>query len=104
MKIRKRRRKEREERRRGIYILPNLITTGGLFCGFYAVIAAIGGNFYHAALAILIAAVLDGLDGRVARLTRTASAFGVQYDSLSDVIAFGLAPGVVVFFVGPKAF
>lgn len=104
MKIKNRRRKVRKERRRGIYILPNLITTGGLFCGFFAVIAAIGGNFYQAALAILIAAVLDGLDGRVARLTRTASAFGVQYDSLADVVAFGLAPGVVVFLWALKPF
>lgn len=104
MKIKKRRKKERKERRRGVYVLPNLITTGGLFCGFYAVIAAIGGHFYQAALAILIAAVLDGLDGRVARLTRTASAFGVQYDSLSDLIAFGLAPGVVVFLWALKPF
>jgi CDP-diacylglycerol--serine O-phosphatidyltransferase len=85
-------------------VLPNLVTTGGLFCGFYAIIAAISGNFYQAALSILIAAVLDGLDGRIARLTRTTSAFGVQYDSLSDVVAFGLAPGVMVFLWALKPF
>ncbi|MBI4764838.1 MAG: CDP-diacylglycerol--serine O-phosphatidyltransferase [Deltaproteobacteria bacterium] len=104
MRIKNRRNKNREDRRRGIYVLPNLVTTGGLFCGFYAIIAAISGNFYQAALSILIAAVLDGLDGRIARLTRTTSAFGIQYDSLSDLIAFGLAPGVLVFLWALKPF
>ncbi len=97
MKIQHRRNKKRRERRRGIYVLPNLVTTASLFCGFYAVIAAIQGDFFHAALSVLIAAVLDGLDGRIARITRTTSAFGIQYDSLSDLIAFGLAPAVLVF-------
>jgi CDP-diacylglycerol--serine O-phosphatidyltransferase len=104
MRIKNRRNKNREDRRRGIYVLPNLVTTAGLFCGFYAIIAAISGNFYQAALSILIAAVLDGLDGRIARLTRTTSAFGIQYDSLSDLIAFGLAPGVLVFLWALKPF
>ena len=104
MRIKNRRNKNREDRRRGIYVLPNLVTTAGLFCGFYAIIAAISGNFYQAALSILIAAVLDGLDGRIARLTRTTSAFGVQYDSLSDLIAFGLAPGIMVFLWALKPF
>ena len=104
MRIKNRRNKNREDRRRGIYVLPNLVTTASLFCGFYAIIAAISGNFYHAALSILIAAVLDGLDGRIARLTRTTSAFGVQYDSLSDLIAFGLAPGILVFLWALKPF
>ena len=104
MRIKNRRNKNREDRRRGIYVLPNLVTTASLFCGFYAIIAAISGNFYQAALSILIAAVLDGVDGRIARLTRTTSAFGVQYDSLSDLIAFGLAPGVLVFLWALKPF
>jgi CDP-diacylglycerol--serine O-phosphatidyltransferase len=99
-----RRSKKRRERRRGIYLLPNLVTTASLFCGFYAVISAIQGNFYQAAISILVAAVLDGLDGRIARMTQTTSAFGVQYDSLSDLIAFGLAPGIVVFLWALKPF
>lgn len=104
MRIKNRRNKSREDRGRGIYVLPNLVTTASLFCGFYAIIAAISGDFYHAALSILIAAVLDGLDGRIARLTRTTSAFGIQYDSLSDLIAFGLAPGILVFLWALKPF
>jgi CDP-diacylglycerol---serine O-phosphatidyltransferase len=104
MRIKNRRNRNREDRRRGIYVLPNLVTTASLFCGFYAIIAAISGNFYQAALSILIAAVLDGLDGRIARLTQTTSAFGIQYDSLSDLIAFGLAPGVLVFLWALKPF
>jgi len=104
MKIKNRRNKNRHERRRGIYVLPNLVTTASLFCGFFAVISAIGGNFYQAALSVLIAAVLDGLDGRIARLTRTTSAFGLQYDSLSDLVAFGVAPAVLVFLWALKPF
>lgn len=104
MRIPNRRNKKRKERRRGIYVLPNLITTASLFCGFYAIITAIQGNFYQAALSVMMAAVLDGLDGRIARMTRTTSAFGVQYDSLSDLIAFGLAPGVLVFLWALKPF
>ncbi len=84
-------------RRRGIYLLPNLITTGALFSGFFAIVAAMHGNFETAALAILVALVLDAADGRVARLTRTESAFGAEYDSLSDMVAFGVAPALVVF-------
>ncbi|MFZ5514599.1 MAG: CDP-diacylglycerol--serine O-phosphatidyltransferase [Pseudomonadota bacterium] len=84
-------------RGRAIYLLPNLLTTAGLFCGFYAMIAATQGKFEQAAMAVFLAMVFDGLDGRVARLTHTQSAFGVQYDSLSDVIAFGVAPAVVVY-------
>jgi len=83
--------------RRGVYILPNLVTTGGLFCGFYAVICTLGGLYEKAAVMILIAHAFDGLDGRIARMTRTASRFGVEYDSLSDVIAFGVAPGILVY-------
>lgn len=84
-------------RSRGIYLLPNLFTTGGLFAGYYAIIAATQGRFDDACIAIFIAAVLDGLDGRVARLTNTQSEFGVQYDSLADLISFGLAPSLVMY-------
>lgn len=83
--------------RRGIFLLPNLITTGALFCGFYAMVAAMNGNFVAAAVATYAAMVLDALDGRVARLTRTQSAFGAEYDSLSDMVAFGVAPALVAF-------
>lgn len=84
-------------RRRGIFLLPNLITTGALFSGFFAIVAAMNGRFDTAALAIFVALVLDAADGRVARLTRTESAFGAEYDSLSDMVAFGVAPTLVVF-------
>lgn len=84
-------------RHRGVYLLPNLFTTAALFAGFYAIIAAMHGNFDSAAIAIFIAMVFDGLDGRVARLTNTSSAFGEQYDSLSDMVSFGLAPALVMF-------
>jgi len=84
-------------RGRGIYLLPNLFTTGGLFAGFYAIIAATQGQFENACVAVFIAAILDGLDGRVARLTNTQSEFGVQYDSLADLISFGLAPALVMY-------
>jgi CDP-diacylglycerol---serine O-phosphatidyltransferase len=84
-------------RRRGIYLLPNLFTTGGLFAGFYAIIAATQGRFDDACIAVFIAAILDGVDGRVARLTNTQSEFGVQYDSLADLISFGLAPALLMY-------
>lgn len=87
----------RPVRHRGVYLLPNLITTAALFCGFYAIIASIHGKFEPAAIAIFAAMVFDGLDGRIARLTNTQSAFGVQYDSLSDLVSFGLAPALVTF-------
>lgn len=83
--------------RRGIYLLPNLFTTAGLFAGFYAIVASMGDRFEAAAVAIFIAMIMDGIDGRVARLTRTQSDFGVQYDSLSDMICFGLAPALVMY-------
>ncbi len=86
-----------ELRRRGIYLLPNLFTTAALFCGFFAIVQAMTGNFEQAAVAIFVAMVLDGLDGRVARMTRTQSAFGAEYDSLSDMVSFGVAPALVVF-------
>ena len=84
-------------RRRGIYILPNLLTLGALFAGFYAIIAGMSGYFNEAGWAILAAAVFDGLDGRVARLTGTQSAFGAQFDSLSDMVSFGMAPALISF-------
>ena len=82
---------------RAVYLLPNLFTTGGLFGGFYAIIAASQGLFEQACVAIFIAAVLDGLDGRVARLTNTQSEFGVHYDSLADLVSFGMAPALVMY-------
>lgn len=80
-----------------IYILPNLLTTCSLFSGFYAIVHSINGNFFNAAVAILIAAVFDGLDGRVARMTGTTSDFGMEYDSLCDLVAFGVAPGLLAY-------
>lgn len=82
---------------KGIYLLPNLFTTGALFGGFYAVIAAMNGNFHDASMAIFIAMILDGLDGRVARMTNTQSDFGAEYDSLSDMVSFGVAPALVMY-------
>ena len=78
-------------------MLPNLLTTGALFSGFYSIVAAMNQNFGSAAIAIFVAMILDGMDGRIARLTNTQSAFGMQYDSLSDMISFGLAPSLVVY-------
>lgn len=93
----KKKKKRSNQRRRGIYILPNLFTSASLFSGFFAIVAAINGRFEAAAVAIIISAVLDGLDGRIARLTNTTTQFGVEYDSLADVIAFGVAPGILAF-------
>jgi CDP-diacylglycerol---serine O-phosphatidyltransferase len=84
-------------RRRGIYLLPNLLTTAALFAGFYAIVQAMNGRFDKAAIAIFVAMVLDSLDGRVARLTKTESAFGAEYDSLSDMVSFGAAPALVIY-------
>ena len=86
-----------KKRRRGIYLLPNLITTAGLFAGFYGIVAATQGKFEQAAVAIFIAMILDGLDGRVARMTNTQSEFGAEYDSLADMASFGLAPALIMF-------
>jgi CDP-diacylglycerol--serine O-phosphatidyltransferase len=89
---------ERETiRRRGIYLLPNLLTTAALFAGFYSIVAAVDGSFQRAGAAIFVAMILDSLDGRVARLTKTSSQFGKEYDSLSDMVSFGLAPAIVVY-------
>jgi CDP-diacylglycerol--serine O-phosphatidyltransferase len=88
---------ERPKRGRGIYLLPNLFTTAALFAGFYAVLAGMNDQFEKAAIAIFLAMILDGLDGRVARMTNTQTAFGAEYDSLSDMVAFGLAPSLVMY-------
>jgi CDP-diacylglycerol--serine O-phosphatidyltransferase len=85
------------KRPRGIYLLPNLFTTAALFAGFYAVLAATQGRFEAAAIAIFVAMLLDGFDGRVARMTHTQTAFGAEYDSLSDMVAFGVAPALVAY-------
>jgi CDP-diacylglycerol--serine O-phosphatidyltransferase len=82
---------------KGVYLLPNALTTGAMFAGFFSIIAGINGHYATAAVAVLVAGVLDGLDGRVARLTNTQSEFGLQYDSLSDLISFGLAPALLAF-------
>ncbi|NHZ63447.1 CDP-diacylglycerol--serine O-phosphatidyltransferase [Massilia genomosp. 1] len=84
-------------RRRGIYLLPNAFTTAALFCGFYAIVMAMNQRFEHAGWAIFIAMILDGLDGRIARLTNTQSEFGAQYDSLADMVSFGAAPALVIY-------
>jgi len=83
--------------RKGVYLLPNLCTTAGLFCGFYAIILTLDGKYLLAAIAVLVAQMLDGLDGRIARITKTSSHFGLEYDSLSDLVAFGVAPGILVY-------
>ncbi len=88
---------DKPKRGRGIYLLPNLFTTATLFGGFYAILAAMSGRYEAAAIAIFAAMIMDGIDGRVARLTNTQSAFGAEYDSLADLIAFGLAPSLVVY-------
>jgi CDP-diacylglycerol--serine O-phosphatidyltransferase len=82
---------------KGLYLLPNLFTTGALFCGFYAIVQAMNSRFSDAAVAIFFAMVLDSLDGRVARMTNTQSAFGAEYDSLSDMVSFGAAPALVAY-------
>ncbi len=85
------------KRRRGIYLLPNLFTTAGLFAGFYGIVSAMNSQFESAAIAVFVAMVMDGLDGRIARLTNTQSDFGVEYDSLADMVSFGLAPALIMY-------
>lgn len=104
MAFRRRRKKKDRKQFRGAYLLPNLITTGALFAGFYAIVAAMDGRFLPAAWAIFVALILDGLDGRVARMTHSTSSFGVQYDSLSDLVAFGVAPALLVYLWALKPF
>ena len=86
-----------ERFRRGIFLLPNLFTALNMFCGFYAIIAAINGDFVAAGYAVLIAGVFDNLDGKIARATRSTSAFGVEFDSLADLVSFGVAPGLLMY-------
>jgi CDP-diacylglycerol--serine O-phosphatidyltransferase len=86
--------------RKGIYVLPNLFTTASLLCGFSSILITIGGNYYLAAIFLLGAAILDGLDGRIARYTNTTTKFGAEYDSLADLIAFGVAPAILVYMWG----
>ena len=86
-----------KSRRRGIYLVPNFLTTAALFCGFYAIIAALRGRFEDAAIMVFLAMVLDGMDGRFARWTHTESEFGAQYDSLADLVSFGLAPALIMY-------
>ena len=89
--------------RKGIHILPSLFTTGNVFCGFYSFIAALNDKYFLAAWAIVLAIIFDVLDGRIARMTKTTSAFGMQYDSLADVISFGMAPAISLLCLGIKA-
>jgi len=93
----KERRKKLNSMRKGIYILPSLFTTGSLFCGFFALLRTLQEDFFSAAIFILASGILDGMDGKIARYTNTTSRFGVEYDSLADVIAFCVAPGILVY-------
>lgn len=86
-----------EQKRRGIYLLPNLLTTAGLFSGFFAIVSSMNGRFEAAAIAIFVAMIFDGLDGRVARMTNTQSEFGAEYDSMADMVSFGMAPALVAY-------
>jgi CDP-diacylglycerol--serine O-phosphatidyltransferase len=86
-----------EGMRKGIYIIPNLFTTGSLFAGFYSMVSTMAGEYEKAAIWILVSSVFDGLDGKIARLTGTSSKFGVEYDSLADLVAFGVAPGLLMY-------
>ncbi|MFH2012134.1 MAG: CDP-diacylglycerol--serine O-phosphatidyltransferase [Pseudomonadota bacterium] len=95
--MKRRKNVNKDSMKKGVYVLPNLLTTVGLLSGFYAIISVLEGKFQYAAYAILVALLFDGLDGRVARLTRTTSRFGIEYDSLADLVAFGIAPGLLVF-------
>lgn len=94
----------RESIRKGVYLLPNLVTTGSLFAGFYSIVSTMNGDYNRAAWFILVSAVFDALDGKVARLTGTTSKFGVEYDSLADLVAFGVAPGLLMFSWALKPF
>ncbi len=93
----RRRRLKRDNIKKGIYILPNLFTSASLFAGFYAIVKTLNGDFEHAAWAIIVSMLCDGADGRIARMTHTTSRFGVEYDSLSDLVAFGVAPGILAY-------
>lgn len=93
-----------ESMRKGIYILPNLFTTGSLFAGFYSMVATMNGDYKSAAVWVLVSSIFDGLDGKVARLTGTSSKFGVEYDSLADLVAFGVTPGLLMYSWALKPF
>ncbi len=96
-RMRNRKRFDKDRMKKGIYVLPNLFTTASLFAGFYSIIASMYGRFTPAAVAIIVAWVLDGMDGRMARMTNTTSKFGAEYDSLADLVAFGVAPAILSF-------
>ncbi len=100
----KKRKRRVDAMKKGIYLLPNLLTSLSLFCGFYSLISSINGEYYRGAIAILVAGFLDAFDGMVARATRTTSRFGLEYDSLSDLVAFGVAPGILVYLWALKPF
>jgi len=102
--MQQKRRRMRELRSKGIYILPNLFTTGNLFCGVFAIRAGFKKEYISAAMAILIASIFDSLDGKLARMTKTTSHFGLEYDSLSDVVSFGVAPGFLFYSWGLTGF
>lgn len=104
MAKRRKRQKRKRDLSRGIYILPNLFTTASLFAGFYSIVSTVNGNYTAAAVAIFISGILDGLDGKVARMTKTTSQFGVEYDSLADLVAFGVAPGLLSYVWALKPF
>ncbi len=95
--MKRKRQSKRRNSQRGIYVLPNLLTSANLFCGFYAIVAVIQGYFVKGAIAIMLAALFDALDGKIARVTRTVSRFGLEYDSLCDAISFGVAPGILAY-------
>ena len=95
--MKRKKRFKKEKSRRGIYILPNIFTSLNIFCGFYAIIASIDGKFIAAAVAIIIGVMFDIMDGKIARATNTSSKFGIEYDSLADLISFGLAPGLMIY-------
>jgi CDP-diacylglycerol--serine O-phosphatidyltransferase len=97
MRKKKQERFKDEQAHRSIYLLPNLFTSANLFCGFYAIVASIQGGFVKASVAIMVAALFDALDGKIARFTGAVSRFGVEYDSLSDAVSFGVAPGILVY-------
>jgi phosphatidylserine synthase len=92
-----RRGQQMDRLKKGVYILPNFLTSLSLFCGFYAIIATMRGDYLQASWAIIVSGLFDGLDGRIARMTGTTSKFGVEYDSLADLVAFGVAPAVLAF-------
>ena len=95
--MKKMKRVKKERSRRGIYVLPNIFTSLNLFCGFYAIIASIDEKFVAASIAIIIGVIFDIMDGKIARATNTTSKFGTEYDSLSDLVSFGLAPGIMIY-------